>query len=86
MRTWSARSLSWKGAEVETRSEKDAKTLLIVRALLLFVVVLTVAYLGGWLLSRVGLDVPGEWIVPFVAAAALAATVFLRRHDDRRRR
>jgi|KBSMisStandDraft_5_1062788.scaffolds.fasta_scaffold2033157_2 predicted permease len=71
---------------METRPEKDAKTVLIARALLLFVVVLVGGSVVLWLAGRAGITVHDEWTQPLAAAAALATSAYLLRHRDRRRR
>ena len=67
---------------METRDEKDVKTVAIARALAIFVLVLGIASVGLYALSRVGVNGHDPGFVVVVAAAALLSVAFLVRHRD----
>jgi hypothetical protein len=66
---------------VQDRAGKDAKTLLIARALAVFVVVLAAGALLLVLADRLGADALDPLVRVLTATAALAAAVFVLRRD-----
>ena len=66
---------------VQDRAGKDAKTLLIARALAVFVVVLVAGALLLVLADRLGADALDPLVRVLTAAAAVAAAVFVLRRD-----
>lgn len=67
---------------MESRAEKDAKTLLIVRALVVCVLVLGAGTLLLVLASRLGLDELHPAVRVLTAAAALGTVVLVLRRRD----
>lgn len=67
---------------METRAEKDAKTLAIVRALAIFVLVLATASFGVYLMSKAGVHITEGAFPVVIAIAALLSVVFLVRNRD----
>ena len=66
---------------MQDRAGKDAKTLLIARALAVFVVVLAAGALLLLLADRLGADALDPLVRVLTAAAALAAAVLVLRRD-----
>ena len=67
---------------METRNEKDAKTIAIARAVAIFVIVLAAAVGGAFLASLLGVTVTDTWLRVAVAVAALLSVTFLLRRRD----
>jgi hypothetical protein len=67
---------------VETRRDKDAKTLAIARALAIFMLVLGLASVGVYVASRLGVGVRDSWVPVAAGVAALLSVRFLVRHRD----
>ena len=68
---------------VQSREEKDAKTIVIARALAIFVLVLGLAVLGIVAASKLGMGASDGVFPVFVGLAALLSVAFVVRRRDR---
>ena len=76
---WGSRAASGHDGAVQDRAGKDARTLLIARALAVFVLVLVAGGLVLVLADRLGADALDPMVRVLAAAAALGATAFVLR-------
>lgn len=67
---------------MQTRREKDAKTLAIARSLGIFVLVLSLAAVGVAVASLMGVHVFDAWVPVVAGVASLLSVRFLVRHRD----
>lgn len=65
---------------MESREDKDAKTIAITRALALFVLVLVATAVLLYIASRLGVRSTDQWVPVAAGVAALLSVTFLVRH------